>query len=65
MEPGQGNQLNPVNPPPTIYTITDAMIKCGVNNTWIFDGETAARRFASDIFSDSFQICMDKTMEEV
>ncbi len=27
--------------------------------------KTAAARFASDIFSDSFDLCMDKTMEEV
>ena len=57
--------MNPVNLSPTIYTITDAMVKCGVNNIDLFDGQTAARRFSSDIFSDSFDICMDKTMEEV
>ena len=41
------------------------MVRCGVCNTDIFDGETAAKRFVSDIFSDSYNICMDKTMEEV
>ena len=65
MEQGPGNQVNSVNLPPTVYTITDTMFRCGVSNTDIFNGETAARRLASDIFSDSYDICMDKTMEEV
>ena len=65
MKQGPGNQVNPVNLPPTIYTITDAMVRCGVSNTDIFNRENAARRFASDIFSDSYDICMDKTMEGV
>ena len=41
------------------------MVMCGVDNTDIFDRETAGKRFASDIFSNSYDICMDKTMEEV
>ena len=51
------------NAPP--YTVMDAMILCGVDNENNFDGKTAAERFAADIFSDSFQICMDKTIEEL
>lgn len=59
------NPGNQANPPATVYTVTDAMIRCGVNNVDLFNGQTAATRFASDIFSDSFDLCMDKTMEEV
>ena len=62
---GEGNQENPINQPPLIYTIADAMVKCGVSNTDMFEGESAAKRFASDIFSNLYDICMDKTMEEV
>ena len=62
---GEGNQENPINQPPLIYTIADAMVKCGVSDTDIVEGESAAKRFPSDIFSNSYDICKDKTMEEV
>ena len=55
----QENQA--LNGPP--YTVMDAMILCGVDNINNHNGQTAAERFASDIFSDSFQICMDKTID--
>ena len=60
MDQGAENQRKPAVQLPPIYTIADAMVMCGVDNTDIFDGETAAKRFASDIFSNSYKICMDK-----
>ena len=47
------------------FTVADDMIWNRISNQVIFNGHTAAHRFASDMASDSFQICMDKTMEEV
>ena len=43
---GEGNQENPINQPPLVYTLADAMVKCGVSNTDIFEGESVAKRFA-------------------
>ena len=41
------------------------MVICGINNENQFQGMTQAQRFATDIFSNSFDICLDKTVEEV
>ena len=41
------------------------MILCGVNDTDQHQGMTLAQRFATDIFSDSFTMCLDKSVEEV
>ena len=56
---------NGVPPVPIVYTVRDAMVECGVNNTDIFDGKTPAQRLAEDLFSDDFSTCMDKTHEEL
>ena len=50
---------------PQIYTVRDAMILCGINDTDQYNGMTPAQRFATDIFSDSFNLCLDKTVQEV
>lgn len=50
---------------PQIYTVRDAMVLCGLNDTDQFNGMTPAQRFAADIFGDSFAMCLDKTVEEV
>ena len=47
------------------FTVRDGMVLCGINNEAQFHGRTPAQRFATDIFSDSFEICLDKTIEEV
>ena len=47
------------------YTVRQAMSRCEIDDTIIFNDKTAAHRLASDIFSDSFEICMDKTIDEV
>ena len=50
---------------PTQYTIREAMEECGVNNQDLFENKTQAERLASDLFSDDFNTCMDKTHEEL
>ena len=47
------------------YTVRHAMSRCGIDDTIIFNDITAAQRITSNIFSDSFDICMDKTIDEV
>ena len=41
------------------------MILCGLNDTDQHQGQTPAQRFATDILSDSFYMCLDNTIEEV
>ena len=48
-----------------VYTVHDGMVLCGIDNETLFQDQTPAERFASDIFSNSFSMCLDKTMEEV
>ena len=50
---------------PPVYTVRDAMIACGINDTKLFMNETEAQRIATDLFQDSFNTCMDKTFNEV
>ena len=47
------------------YTVRQAMFICGVNDTDQHQGMIPAQRFATDIFSDSFPMCLDKSVEEV
>ena len=51
--------------PPQTYTVRDAMVLCGINDTDQHQGQTPAQRFATDIFSDSFTMCLDKTVDEI
>ena len=48
-----------------IFTVTDAIALCGVDNVQIHQGMTRAARIAGDVFFDDFQSCMDKTMDEL
>ena len=41
------------------------MIACGVNHINVFVGDTPAFRLATDMFSDDFTTCMDKTFVEL
>ena len=50
---------------PPIYTVLDAMIACGIDNVAMYEGQTAAKRVAADIFADNFNSCMDKSMDEL
>ena len=48
-----------------MFSVRDALVKCGVNDTVGFNNQTPAERIAEDIFSDSFITCMDKTSDEL
>ena len=50
--------------PPT-FTVTQAMIACGVNPDDQFGGRSAPERIAADLFNDNYLTCMDKTFEEL
>ena len=52
----------PQQPP---FTVTDAMVLCGVPNATMFNGNTQAQRIAEDVFDDDFQSTMDKTFHEL
>ena len=47
------------------FTVYDAMVICGVDTTLIFNGNNKAQSIATDVFSDDFQTCIDKTIEEL
>jgi hypothetical protein len=46
-------------------TVERAMSDCGVNNINLYEGNTQAQCMATDIFSDDFNTCIDKTNEEL
>ena len=50
---------------PPVFTVLEAMIACGVDNVKMFNGQTSAQRFGSDIFGNDFITSMDKTMDEL
>jgi hypothetical protein len=47
------------------FTLHDAMVACGVNDTDNFDDDTPARRMATDLFGDDYATCMDKSFAEL
>ena len=50
---------------PQFYTVKDVMVLCGLNDKDQYNGKPPAERFAKDIFSNSFNMCLDKSVEEV
>ena len=46
-------------------TIRDALAACGVDNVAVVNGQTNAQRLAAEMFLDSFQVCMDKSYEDM
>ena len=56
---------NPPQPPQPPFSVTDAMIACGVDNATRSNGSTKAERIALDIFNDDFTTCIDKTIKEL
>lgn len=60
-----GNLVNANPNRNQVYTVRDGMVLCGIDDESLFQDQTPAERFASDIFSNSFSMCLDKTMEEV
>ena len=47
------------------FTVTDAMIACGVDTTIIFNGSNKAERIAADVFDNDFRSCIDKTVTDL
>ena len=41
------------------------LAQSGIDNSITYEGETAAWRFANELLSNSFDICMGKTIEEI
>ena len=50
---------------PPLFDVHDAMVLCGVDDTVLFAGSTAAQRLATEMFDDEFISTMDKTFEEL
>ena len=53
---------------PPVNTIVLSLTLCGVENDTaglLWNGETASRRIASDVFNDSFDSCIDITFSEL
>ena len=49
----------------TTYTVLDAMIAIGIDNSALFDGQTQAERIAEGLFDNDFQSCMDKSNDDI
>ena len=49
---------------PPVFTVVDAMVLSGVNDTDDFHGRSPAQRIAADIFEDDFTTSMDKTYKD-
>lgn len=47
------------------FDVQMALTACGVDNLQEFNLRTSAQRIASKVFMDNFNICMDKTYEEL
>ena len=47
------------------YTVLDAMILCGIDNNTLFNGNTQATRITTEVFSDDFYTCMDKSFTDI
>jgi hypothetical protein len=45
--------------------VVDAMIACGIDHDVLFQEQTQAQRFASDIFGDGFSSCLNITFKEL
>ena len=50
---------------PPIFTVTQAMLSCGVPNAPAFGGLTPAARVANQVFLDSFDTTLSTTTNKV
>ena len=50
---------------PPVFTVYQAMMSAGVNDTDNFNGQSSAERLAEDIFDNDFVSCMDKSQADV
>ena len=55
-----------IQPPlPPVFTVHDAMVAAGVDDTDNFNGQSSAERLAEDLFNDEFLACMDKSHKDI
>ena len=50
---------------PPVFTVHDAMVAAGVDDTDNFDGQSSAQRLAEDLFDNNFTTCMDKSHDDI
>ena len=48
-----------------VFTVIEALVTCGVDNTQIFNNCMPAWRLSDEIFGDDFESCMDKTTKDL
>ena len=47
------------------FDVRGALALCGVDDAQVFQERTAAQRISNEVFLDDFNVCMDKTYEEL
>lgn len=52
-------------PSSPVFTVRDGIIVCGVRDDNSFDDRSSAERIADELFDNSFQMCMYKTVEDL
>ena len=50
---------------PPVFTVRDAMVVVGVDDTDNFDGQSSAWSLAEDLFDNDFTTCMDKLHTDI
>ena len=50
---------------PPVFTVHDAMVAAGVDDTDNFAGQSSAERLAEDLFDNDFTTCMDKSQDDI
>ena len=50
---------------PPVFTVYDAMIAVGVDDTDNYNGQSSAERLAEDLFDNDFTTCMDKSHDDI
>ena len=48
-----------------VLTVLQALEACGVDNISMFNGETAAWSLSDEIFSNTFESCVDKNQNKL
>ena len=50
---------------PPVFTVHQAMTSCGIDDVTLWQGATKAERIAEEIFTNSFETCLDITMDDL
>ena len=48
-----------------VYMVRMALALCGIDDNHLFEGRTSAERMANETFLDKYEVCMDKTSDEL